>query len=239
MFQKGIAMETKKFLIGSIPSVLYGDSGERCYLFLHGQMGYKEEAEAFAQVVCPKGYQVLAIDLPGHGDRQNRGEELVPWTAVPDIQSAWDWAKGHWDKVALRATSIGAYFALACLDSPSQALLVSPILNMEQLILTMMDWVGVTEEQLREQGKIATSFGQTLSWKYLCWVREHPVRDWKCPVCLLYGSKDNMTPRQIVETYAQRSNVHLTVVEGGEHWFHTSEQLTELRKWEEQESRLV
>ena len=127
---------------------------------------------------------MLAIDLPGHGDRQNRGEELVPWTAVPDIQSAWNWAKGHWDKVALRATSIGVYFALACLDSPSQALLVSPILNMEQLILTMMDWAGVTEERLREQGKIATSFGQTLSWKYLCWVREHPVRDWKCPVCL-------------------------------------------------------
>ena len=35
---------------------------------------------------------------------------------------------------------------------------------------------GVTPEQLQKAGEITTSFGQTLSWKYLCWVREHPLR---------------------------------------------------------------
>lgn len=71
-------MNTEQVLIGTIPAVLYGAPAEQGYLFLHGQMGHKEEAEAFAQVVCPKGYQVLSIDLPGHGARQDRGEELTP-----------------------------------------------------------------------------------------------------------------------------------------------------------------
>ena len=62
-------MQTEYFTIDQIPAVLYGEPAERVYLFLHGQMGRKEEAEAFAQAACPKGYQVLSIDLPGHGER--------------------------------------------------------------------------------------------------------------------------------------------------------------------------
>ena len=61
-------MKTQQFLIGQIPAVLYGEHAERLWLFLHGQMGYKEEAEVFAKIVCPKGAQVLGIDLPGHGN---------------------------------------------------------------------------------------------------------------------------------------------------------------------------
>ena len=152
-------MKMGQFKINTIPAVLYGETAERGYLFLHGQMGYKEEAEAFAQVACPKGFQVLAIDLPGHGARQGKGEELVPWTAAADIRAALDWAVDHWKTVSLRANSIGAYFAMLAFSTPARALLVSPVLNMEKLILDMMGWAGVTEEQLRAQGEITTSFG--------------------------------------------------------------------------------
>ena len=229
-------MTTQQFQIGMVPAVLYGGPADQGYLFLHGQMGHKEEAEAFAQVVCPKGFQVLSIDLPGHGERQGRDEELLPWTAVQDIRAALDWAERYWEVVSLRANSIGAYFAMLAFDAPNRALLVSPILNMEVLILTMMGWARVTEEQLRQQGKITTAFGQTLSWEYLCWVREHPVHNWACPIRILYGSKDNMTSRQTVEKYVRQHNARLTVIEGGEHWFHTPEQFTVLQKWEETET---
>lgn len=229
-------MKSERFQIGTIPAVLYGEPADQGYLFLHGQMGYKEEAEAFAQVVCPKGYQVLSIDLPAHGERQEWAEELVPWTAAPDIRAALDWAGRRWKTVSLRANSIGAYFAMLAFDAPDRALLVSPILDMERLILAMMGWAGVTDEQLREQGEIATSFGQTLSWKYLCWVREHPVHDWACPVCILYGSQDNMTSRQAIDEYVRHHDAKLTVMEGGEHWFHTPEQLAVLGEWEETET---
>lgn len=41
-----------------------------------------------------------------------------------------------------------------------------------------------------------------------------------------------MIPRQAVEAYARRQGARLTVMEGGEHWFHTPEQLAALRAWE-------
>ena len=81
-------MKTEHFAIDRTPAVLYGAPADRAYLFLHGQLGCKEEAEAFAQVVCPKGYQVLSVDLPGHGARQGREEALVPWTAAEEIRAA-------------------------------------------------------------------------------------------------------------------------------------------------------
>lgn len=34
--------------INDIPAVLYGDENSSLYLFIHGKMGCKEEAEGFA-----------------------------------------------------------------------------------------------------------------------------------------------------------------------------------------------
>lgn len=56
--------------IEAIPAVLYGDQADRVWLYVHGKHGCKEEGEAFARVVCPKGWQVLAVDLPEHGARR-------------------------------------------------------------------------------------------------------------------------------------------------------------------------
>lgn len=226
-------MKTQHFLIGRIPAVLYGEHAERLWLFPHGQMGYKEEAEAFAKIVCPKGAQVLGVDLPGHGTRQERNEELDPWTVIPELQAVMDRARVRWDSISLRANSIGAYFAMLALDAPAKALLVSPILDMEHLILDMMRWANVTERELSKKGKVATSFGQPLSWAYLCYVREHPVHDWQCPICLLYVGQDNMTSRQTVEEFTQHHEAQLTIMDNGEHWFHTPEQREVLQRWED------
>ena len=62
-------------------------------------------------------------------------------------------------------------------DAPEQALLVSPVVDMEALITHMMHYAHVTEEQLQRAGEIPKDLGETLSWPYLCWVREHP-RHW-------------------------------------------------------------
>lgn len=75
--------KTEHLLIGGVPAVLYGSQAAQGYLFLHGQMGCKEEAEAFAQVVCPKGGRCCPLTCPGQGARRGQGGELLPWTAVP------------------------------------------------------------------------------------------------------------------------------------------------------------
>ena len=73
---------------------------------------------------------------------------------------------------------------------------------MEQLILDMMGWAGVPEETLHEQGEIPTNFGETLSWRYLCYVREHPIQ-WDVPTAVLYAGKDNLTARRTVDAFVR------------------------------------
>ena len=69
----------------SVPAVLYGFPSPQVWLCLHGKGGRKEEAESFAQVVCSKGWQVLAIDLPGHGARSG-GPALHPLARCPRVE---------------------------------------------------------------------------------------------------------------------------------------------------------
>ena len=66
-------------------------------------------------------------------------------------------------------------------------------------------------------------------------MQKHPVHTWSCPIRILYGSGDSMMPRRTAEEYARRHNAELTVAEGGEHWFHTPEQLAAMREWAERE----
>lgn len=79
---------------------------------------------------------------------------------------------------------------------------------------------------------MAAASGQPLSWAYLCWVRDHSVHPWRCPIYILYGGRDSMISRKTVEEYARRHHAQLTVMEAGEHWFHTEKQLAALRAWE-------
>ena len=103
---------------------------------------------------------------------------------------------------------------------------------MEALITNMMQYAHVTEEQLQRAGEIPTDLGETLSWPYLCWVREHPLH-WHGRTQVLYGDGDALTSRTMIERFRQESGAHLTIMEGGEHWFHTPVQMAVLQTWEE------
>jgi len=176
-------MTERRFQIEHIPAVLYGDAAEKAYLFIHGQCGCKEEGLAFAEIACPSGYQVLAIDLPEHGERQSEKDRFNPWTAVPELKTVFAYMKSQWSEIGVRTNSIGAHFAMLALGDEKlcKALFVSPIVDMDRLIADMLRWAGVTEQELQKKGEIATDFGQTLSWNYLTWERQHPIQTWSCP----------------------------------------------------------
>ena len=101
---------------------------------------------------------------------------------------------------------------------------------MEKLIENMMLWADVTEQELAEKLEIPTDFGETLSWKYLCYVREHPI-SWRVPTRILYGEHDNLTSLETISAFAEKTGAALTVMPGGEHWFHTDEQMRFLDDW--------
>ena len=227
-------MKQEFFQIDAIPAVLYGEASDRVWLFIHGKCGCKEEGAAFAEIVCPKGAQVLAIDLPEHGARRDEAG-FDPWHIVPELRAVMRNAKARWPHVNLRANSIGAWFSLiAFADMPvERALLVSPILDMKKLIESMMAQAAVDEERLRREGEVPTNFGETLSWRYLQYVRAHPVSSCPASVHLLYAGHDSMTARDTADAFVRRFHCGLTTMEDGEHWFHTPKQLAFLAAWED------
>ena len=192
----------------------------KAVLYVHGKGGNAAEA-AFYEAIFPE-CDVMGFDYKAE----------TPWESIGEFQAEAKRLLSEYDSVILVANSIGAYFSLLSLaDMPiEKAYFISPIANMEKLILDMMQWAGVTEDEIKEKGVIATDFGEDLSWEYLTWVRSHPV-SWHIPTEILYGSEDNLQSMDTVKAFAAGCGAGLTVMEHGEHWFHTEEQLQFLREW--------
>ncbi len=195
-------------------------AGRNAVLYIHGKGGSHLEAEQYRKN-CP-GFDIIGVDY----------EVDVPWIVEDKIRQVYDEAEKKYQHIDVIASSIGAYFAMHSLQKKhiEKALFISPIVDMEKLILDMMNWAGVSEEELAGKGEIPTDFGETLSWEYLCFVRENPIC-WNVPTEILYGGKDNLTSRKTIEQFTDCHNVRLTVMEEGEHWFHTKEHLTFLDRW--------
>ena len=156
----------------------------------------------------------------------------TPWEAKEEFPQLFRRLCRGYDSVGVIANSIGAFFTMSALADQKiqRAYFISPVVNMEKLILDMMSWANVTEDQLRARRKIETAFGETLSWEYLCYVRQHPVH-WTVPTHILYGDKDNLTTLETVSAFAKQTGATLTVMKDGEHWFHTPEQMGFLDEW--------
>lgn len=226
-------MQRASLSVEGVPALLFGETADNVYVFVHGQEGCKEEAESFAELAAPCGWQVLSVDLPEHGERDD-GKKLLPWVVVPELQDVLRYAQANWGRVAVRATSIGAWFCMcAYADSLIEKyLFVSPILDMENLIEGMMRGSHVTVERLRHEKEIAIGSGQVLSWDYLSYVRQHPILSWNRPTEILHGAHDVMTSAGAADAFAARFGCGLTRVEDGEHWFHADEQLRIVAEWE-------
>ena len=96
--------------------------------------------------------------------------------------------------------------------------------NKMAYICCLFDFVGIFRKIIK------TDFGEDLSWKYLCYVREHPI-NWTVPTEILYGSEDKLISYDSIKAFADNTGSNLTIMEGGEHWFHTEEQMEFLDKW--------
>ena len=189
-------------------------------LYVHGKGGSSSEAEHYKKFfpTC----DVIGLDY----------KNFTPYDNAGEIRRAVQNFKSKYTNIILVANSIGAYFAMnAGIDGEIfQAYFISPIVNMEKLIVELMKKCNVTEENLQRQGIIETPFGENLSWKYLSYVRAHPIK-WNVPTKILYGSKDFLTSLETLMEFAKSHNASVTIMEDGEHWFHTAEQMNFLDNW--------
>ena len=189
-------------------------------LYIHGKGGSAAESEHYRPLF--PGCEVFGLDY----------QTFTPWETGAEIRSAIESLKPEYENITLIANSIGAFFSMnAGIDGMlSQAYFISPIVDMEKLIDDRMLRANVSEEELKERGVIRTDFGEDLSWAYLCYIREHPIR-WRVPTSILYGKSDNLTSLETVRAFAREHDAILTVMENGEHWFHTDEQIQFLDDW--------
>ena len=191
----------------------------------------------------------LVLYIPGRGGSAAESahyEPLFPGSAVmgltyraatpreagQELRRAAEPLAAQYGPFTLIANSIGAYFAMhAGIDRlVRRAYFISPVVDMEGLILGMMARAGVTEAELEARDTILLPSGEELSWAYLRYVRTHPLR-WRAPTEILYGSGDGLTDRETVSAFARACGAGLTVMPDGEHWFHTAEQMHLLDEW--------
>lgn len=189
-------------------------------LYIHGKGGSAAESRHYAPLF--PGCAVIGLDY----------KSFTPWETGKEIREAVEKLHREDRSITLIANSIGAYFSMSAgIDALiRRAYFISPIVDMERLIRNMMVWSAVPEGELQRRGVIPTAFGEDLSWAYLCYVREHPV-SWSVPTEILYGSADAMTDYKTIADFAKAHCVGLTVMDGGEHWFHTPEQMAFLDDW--------
>ena len=132
----------------------------------------------------------------------------TPWDAEAELHDAVADLKSHYENIILIANSIGAYYAMAAhLDHlVNVAFFISPVVDLEKLN------------------------GVILSDEYLRYVRNHPIK-WNVTTHILYGSDDRLIPFDAITDYAKKYEATLTVMDGGEHWFHTDKQMLFLDNW--------
>ena len=135
-------------------------------------------------------------------------QTFTPWETGKEIHEALEELKTRYDNIILIANSIGAYFSMnAGINGLVQkAYFISPVVDMEKLN------------------------GYELSSDYLSYIRSHPIV-WDVPTHILYGSNDNLTSFETMSDFAKKHHASLTVMENGEHWFHTNEQMQFLDNW--------
>ena len=189
-------------------------------LYIHGKGGSAIESEHY-KLLFPN-CEVIGLDY----------QTFTPWETGQEIRIVVEELKSKYENVILIANSIGAFFSMnAGIDEMIQkAYFISPIVDMDKLITDMMKWANVTEQELELKGVIHTDFGEDLSWDYLSYVRSHLV-EWRVPTQILYGSKDHLISQDTITRFANKHQASLTVMQGGEHWFHTEKQMVFLDNW--------
>ncbi len=189
-------------------------------VYVHGKDGTTEESDLYRSLF--PSYDVCGIDYVG----------TTPWEAGAEIYEEIRSFGSIYNETILIANSIGAYFSMnaGIEELIENAFFISPIVDMKKLIKDMMDRAKVSEDELERKRTVRTELGEDLSWDYFSYVKNHPVT-WNVPTDILYGSDDNLTDYDTISSFCKKHGARLTVMEGGEHWFHTKEQMIFLFDW--------
>ncbi len=229
-------MMTEKLTIKTRPALYIHGGHDRVILFLHGKHGCKEEAIPLAPLFLEAGWDVLALDLPEHGDRADKADkkDCLPWVVIPEWREAVRWLEERYapERIGLYAVSISAWFVMRAFRERifDRALFVSPVVDMRRVIEDMMARAGVTASDLGWKQRIPTDEGEMLIWDYYAYAAYQPINCWNTPTHILRGDRDTLQDDAVIGRFANKFRARVTAIPG-EHWLHTEEEAAALRQW--------
>ena len=111
----------------------------KAVLYIHGKGGSAGEAAHYRPLF--PDWDVIGLDYSAQ----------TPWEAKEEFPGLFRGLCQEYDNVRVIANSIGAFFTMNALADQriQRAFFISPVVDMEKLILDMMSWANVTEEELR------------------------------------------------------------------------------------------
>ena len=232
----GILIEKQN--IQGIPAILWGSDSTRLIIAVHGNRSSKIDdcIWILAEEAIQRGYQVLSFDLPRHGERVYEEAPSIGQKYLEELMVIWDYAIQRSERISLFGCSLGAYVSLLAYQDKTidRTWLLSPVVDMARVIRTIMEEIGVTEEQLEIEEEIENPI-EKLSWNDYCYVKEHQIVKWQSPTSILRGEYDYLCEYESILDFATRFGCSLEEQKGGEHWFHTPKELDYYRKWLQKE----
>lgn len=120
-------------------------------IYIHGKGGNAEEADYYKKFFSDE-YDIIGFAYKSE----------LPWDTKEEFPKFFDFIAPQYGKIFLIANSIGAYYAMLSLaDKPiEKAMFISPIVDMEKLILNINDLVK------RNRGRTAQRKGnRDILWR--------------------------------------------------------------------------
>ena len=149
---RNMRFETEHFTRVTRDEWMNGLKKSEVVLYIYGKSGNADEAEHYRQFF--PGKDVYGFDYKS----QN------PWEAKKEFGDMIAELSEKYNRITLIAVSIGAYFSMNADIGKfiDQAYFISPIVNLEKLILDMINWAGTSESELEKRKIIPVDFGDDL-----------------------------------------------------------------------------
>ena len=224
-------MEELNFIIGDIPAKRFcAEKADKAVLALHGFGGSKDSwaIKGLAQRLCPKGYDVVAIDWRCHGERQGEPSELTIENCVEDMRIAERWiAENISQQYAIFATSFGGFVTLNRLEmfpcNAQKVMLRVPAVSMPDSILRIAKLTDpdFTLEKAAETGCIRTMVGIDVPYSFYESIKERSCvrecRAWsEIPMAVVYARNDELVATEETEEFLRLNPaVRSMMVESG------------------------
>ena len=203
---------------------MYGEPSDKIVLYLHGKHGRKEDALTLAPLLQESGWQILAVDLPEHGERAIASADptggtprrkCYPWVIIPEWQAVVRWLRERYSRIVFFAVNISAWFLMRTFrfERFEKCLFLSPVVDMRLLFETRMAKAGITASDLGWKQSLPDADGEMIVWDFYAYASYQPISCWDTPTKILYVRGDTLQPEETVKKFADRFGCGLTVID--------------------------